>query len=159
PQPERSKYLLSYAHRWPLGTSYPQIVRDVARLVDRQHTQTGERLLRGSTLAVDQTGVGAPCIDLFREARLPVRLVPVLITPGQVVSVARGAVRVAKVHLVSVLLALLQSERLAIGPVPQADVLKKELALFSSKITRAGNEVFESLRERDHDDLTLSTAI
>src|SRR5277367_4707966 len=60
--------------RWPLGTPYPDIVRDVVKL-------TRNPRLVDTTLAVDQTGVGRAVVDMFREkVRCP--LTPINITAG-----------------------------------------------------------------------------
>src|SRR5476651_1156240 len=53
--------------RWPLGTSYPAIVDDVAELVKKPP-------LGNAHLVIDGTGVGRPVTDMFAKARLPVRL-------------------------------------------------------------------------------------
>jgi hypothetical protein len=53
-----------------------------------------------------------------------------------------------------------QGRRLAIArELPEAAVLAKELLAFKVKITAAGNETFESWRERDKDDLVLAVAL
>ena len=43
--------------------------------------------------------------------------------------------------------------------LPEAEILVAELKAFSVKITQAGNETFESWRERDHDDMVLAVAM
>jgi hypothetical protein len=68
--------------------------------------------------------------------------------------------RVAKVQLVSVLQAMLSSHRLKIATgLPETGILVAELKTFSAKITAAGNEKYEALRERDHDDMVLAVAM
>jgi hypothetical protein len=41
----------------------------------------------------------------------------------------------------------------------EAPKLRKELGTFTTKITTAGNENYEALRARDHDDLVLAVAL
>ena len=62
--------------RFPLGTPYPKIVRDVLALMNRpelQGTKDARRYAAGGggstndpTLCIDATGVGRPCLDMFR---------------------------------------------------------------------------------------------
>ena len=67
-----------HLRRWPLHTPYPQVVAEVTALL-RQSP------LRDAALVVDQTGVGAAVVDLFRAAAIA-ELTPVLITSGNAVS-------------------------------------------------------------------------
>jgi hypothetical protein len=43
--------------------------------------------------------------------------------------------------------------------LPEARTLQRELETIKVKMTQAGNEQFESWRDRDHDDLVLAVAI
>lgn len=43
--------------------------------------------------------------------------------------------------------------------LPLADTLAKELETFRVKVTPDRNEVFETWREKDHDDLVLALAM
>jgi hypothetical protein len=96
-------YALRHFHRWPLGSPYTQIVRDVREMVARP-------ALDGCTLVIDGTGVGRAVVDLFKEARLGRRLQPVVITAGrQVVAAAGDVLNVPKLDLCSCLQALLQA--------------------------------------------------
>ena len=76
-------YAVRHLKRWQLGTPYPDIVRDVTALLERPP-------LPGCCLAVDATGVGRAVVDLFRQARLSARLVPITITSGHDASRAGG---------------------------------------------------------------------
>ena len=150
----RPVYSVRHLERWELGTPYTEIVKDVAKRVERPP-------LRDSLLIVDKTGVGTAVVDMFTEARLPVRLRPALITSGHAVTPGEGGgVHVPKIELASTLQALLQARRLLIvQSLPEAAVLGQELATFRVKVTTAGNETFEAWRERDHDDLVLAVAL
>src|SRR5690606_9358153 len=53
------RYDVRHLHRWPLGTSYTRIADDVRGWF------AGDPL-KGSTLVVDATGVGAAVVDSFR---------------------------------------------------------------------------------------------
>ena len=71
---------------------------------------------------------------------------PVLITAGHAVSTDDyGYTRVAKVQLVSTMLALMGTRRLKIAKqLPLAKTVEKELQNFRAKISNAGNETFEA---------------
>ncbi len=149
----QAHYALRHLQRWPLGTSYTSICDQLARLFD-------EPPLLRSTLAVDQTGVGAAVVEMLRRSTIRAVLRPVLITAGHTTTVEGGIRHVPKKELVSVLQVLLQQRRLQVArSLPEAATLVKELETFKVKITTAGNETFEAWRERDHDDLVLAVAI
>ncbi len=146
-------YTLGYLHRWPLGTSYPAIVADVAKVVRTPP-------LKRPTLVVDQTGVGGAVVDLLEDADLEADVRAVIITGGHGATQGKGGTtNVPKSELASVLRALLPSHRLQVADVPGRSILVHELDTFSVKITAAGSETFEALRERDHDDLVLAVAL
>jgi hypothetical protein len=110
-------------------------------------------------LAVDGTGVGRAVVDLFRRQG---PIVPVTITwSGPVQQDGCGFFRVPKRELAGTLQLLFQTGRLSVPKgLPLRDTLVKELLAFRVKVKpETGNESFEALRERDHDDLVLATAL
>lgn len=144
------RYDVRHLHRWPLGTPYPQVVADVKTMF------AGEPL-RDSSLAIDQTGVGRAVVDLFRGAGIPARLCPWTITGGEA---AGGGGTVPKKNLVAAVQIPLQERRLRFAEgLALTPVLARELEQFRVRVTAARNEVFESWRERDHDDLVLALAL
>ncbi len=145
-------YNVVHLERFQLGTSYPAIVDRVAGMFDAPP-------LKGSILAVDQTGVGRAVVDLFRVRRgRGYTLRPITITGGHKASrEENGDFHVPKKDLAGVLQVVLQSSRIKIArSLPHADLLVKELANFRVKITAAANEIFEAWREGDNDDLVLA---
>lgn len=68
-------YAVRHLHRWPVGTPYTAIVKEVGELVRTPP-------LSNPLLAVDQTGVGWAVVDMFRPADCCARLRPILITGG-----------------------------------------------------------------------------
>jgi hypothetical protein len=147
------QYALRHLKRWQLKTSYTAIVAEVVALVKTPP-------LSWPMLAIDQTGVGAAVVDMFRQAAPEAQLRPVLITTGHEVRIGNdGAYHLPKKELVSVLQVLLQSRRLKVANVPERELLVKELQNFRVKVTVAANETFEAWRERDHDDLVLAVAM
>src|SRR5437868_4626163 len=63
-------YTVRGLKRFELGSRYPSIVRDVVELVSTKP-------LAGCVLGIDQTGVGAAVVDMFREAKPKAKLRPV----------------------------------------------------------------------------------
>lgn len=157
-RPQRA-YQLRYLSRLPLGTPYPEIVRQVLALLERAP------LTRAVPLVVDKTGVGAPVVDMFRVGVKPyagVRPRAVTITGGE--SVQREDpfdLRVPKRHLASLLVALYQSRRLQMAPsLPLVRDLIEELKNFKVKVNLAtGHDSYEAWRESIHDDLVLTVAL
>jgi hypothetical protein len=110
---------------------------------------------------VDVTGPGAAVGDLFREARLQCKFVPVLICSGRATrhDDESKSWHVSKHELVSTLIKVVGTSRLVVARLPLAPILEREMATLSVKVTTAGGETVEALRERDHDDVILSTAL
>jgi hypothetical protein len=151
--PEKPALLLRHLDRFKLGTSYAAVVDEVGQLL-----RTPE--LEGATLIADVTGVGLPCFDFMRQARLPATLRGVLITAGASVSCEGPIWHVAKVILASTLQLLFQTNRLHIAAgLREAPMLVKELQNFRVKVTPAANEIYEAWRTGQHDDMVLATAI
>jgi len=132
---------------------YPQIVDKVASMLHSPALESG------ADLVVDQTGVGAPVVDLFQQAGL--YPIGVLIHGGDRVSSEGGAWRVPKRDLVGSLQVLFQSGRLKISKkLPLASMLQAELLNFKVKIDpRTAHDSYSAWREQDHDDLVLSVAL
>jgi hypothetical protein len=149
------RYAVRHLQRWPLRTSYTDIVEDVVRMFAMPP-------LTSSSLIVDATGVGVGVMDFLRKARPAARLIPVTISGGA--HAARresGCWSVPKRELAGVLGILLGTRRLQVSPaLPLAQVLAREMSTFKVKVNiSTGGESFEAWRERDHDDLVLATAL
>jgi hypothetical protein len=150
PVPE---FAIRHLFRFPLGTSYVDIVKDIAELVKRPP-------LVNPLLALDQTGVGRPIVDMFRAAQVRARLRPIVITAGASVTAADdGATRAPKKLLASLVQRALQERRVRCADLPERALLLDELAAFSVKVSPEGVETYEALRARDADDLVLSIAM
>jgi hypothetical protein len=151
-QPELH-YAVRHLQRFALGTPYERIVGAVAGLA------AAPALQGRAVLVVDQTGVGRPVVEMLRNSRMPCRVVPVTITGGQSARYgADGNWHVPKAELVTSLLVAFQCKRLKIRRrLPDTTVLVQELLNYRTKITDAGNEVFEA--RRDHDDLVVALAL
>lgn len=149
-------YALRFLQRFPIRTSYPDIVDGVQMIVETP--QLRDRV----TLLVDKTGVGAPVVDLLKKAHLPVvRLCPVTITGGNVATRDGNEYHVPKRDLATAVKVLLDGKRLKISTgLPQYALLVQELEAFRVKISlKTAHDSYEAWREGDHDDLVLSVAI
>jgi hypothetical protein len=149
-----ARYEVRYLRRWPLKTSYPQIVQDVAELLGRPP------LGAQTDLVLDHGGVGVAVCDQFRLAKLPGRLVPVTIHGGDAVTDQdRGGFGVPKRELVATITVLLQQDRLKIAPgLPDARTLVDELQSFEVKLSASGHDSYDA-RSGKHDDMVLSVAL
>jgi len=154
----RPDYALRHLQRFPLATPYTQVVEDVIKML-----QTPP--LPGCMVAVDQTGVGRPVVEMLARAmrgKVRCHLLPITITAGSKVSHGGdGSLHVSKQILVGHLQVLFQAQRLHIAKaLPDAAVLVKELENFRVKITAgAKQEAYSAWREGDHDDLVLAAAL
>jgi hypothetical protein len=149
---EKPEYALRHLRRFPLGTTYTEIVPAVATLV-----QSGP--LAESPVVVDQTGVGRAVVDMMRqEVGL---VVPVTLTGGHAVTFTEDrSFHVPKKELVTCLQVVMQSRRLRIArTLHESAVLVRELQQFQVKITAAAHETFGVWREGQHDDLVLAVAL
>ena len=175
-------YDLIHLQRLPLGTPYtalPETLRTIEQrlrqrwsdLVFQSHHVSPSMTNTPVELIVDQTGVGRPVVDLLRDAALPCRLVPIMITGGQTVTQTEEQVgwvkeigfHVPKRDLVGVLAVLLQSERIRVAQdLHAAQLLVQELLNFRVKISLSGRDSYgagEEWRDGAHDDLVLAVAL
>lgn len=152
---DRVDYHVPMLKRWQLKTPYTEIVADVQAMLQRPPLRDANPLL-----AVDQTGVGAAVVDMFKQADLPAILRPIHITAGHDAHSVDGIWMVPKKDLVSAMQVVMQQQRLGIeSGLKLADVLMRELQEFSVKVTAAGNEGYESWRTQSHDDIVLALAM
>ena len=145
------KYAIRHLQRWQLGSSYPQIVKEVCSLFDRPP-------LAGSTLVIDAGGVGRPVLDAFRAAKINAVLVPVTLTGGKRSNRGPNGWNVAKTDLVGALKMVLGSGRLKAAPqLPLTKALLREMETFTLTVNDNAHESFEA-ESGSHDDLLMSAA-
>jgi hypothetical protein len=154
-----------HLERYPLRTSYPDIVEHVTELVRNEalhpwETDGYRHAQTHPTLILDSTGVGAPVTDLFDKRR--VKYVAVSITGGVTVSrLSTKKYGVPKRDLVSALEVPFHNGSLVIAQeLDLRPILEKELQGFKRKIKlTTGHDTYEHWREGDHDDLVLACAL
>lgn len=148
----KTEYQLLYLERMELGTPYTQIVAHIKHIIS-------DNELSGSiTTVADATGVGLPVIQMMREA-LIYPLVAIGIHGGNQINEKQGGYSVPKRDLVTALLTVVQSRRLRVaGNIRHRQQLIHEMQSFKMKQTKSGNDSYEALMEKDHDDLVLALA-
>jgi len=148
------RYRIVNLHRYPRGTSYPDIQRGVKNLLAQLPAREKE-----PALFVDKTGVGAPVVDAMRE--MGIVLTAISITAGSTVRhIDSFNTNVSKSILASTLDIALGEDRLEItAAATGSEILKVELQNFRVKKTAAGNDTMEAWRESMHDDLVLAAAL
>ncbi|MFN7919905.1 MAG: hypothetical protein U0Q16_07400 [Bryobacteraceae bacterium] len=146
-------YLVRGVKRVPLGTPYPDVVLEIARVAAMASP-------RNVTLVVDATGVGAPVVDMIRQAISGVRVVPVVFTAGSTARNDGGVHKVPKKDLVHGLMVLFQDGRLRIAQDTGAyAILTNELKNLRVKISAEAHVGYEAWREGQHDDLVFALAL
>jgi sulfur relay (sulfurtransferase) DsrF/TusC family protein len=144
-----------HLQRFQLGTPYPKIVSAIGEILKREPLSNKKH-----RLAIDQTGVGAPVVDLFKQANFEVELKPIHITAGATVNYDKGVEYVPKRNLVSIVQVALQTQTLKIAAsLHESATLVRELQNFQVKITDAANDTYGAWREGTHDDLVLAVAL
>jgi hypothetical protein len=143
-----------HLQRFKLGTSYPHIVASVRELCRREPLLSNK-----PKIAIDQTGVGAAVVDIFKQAEINAELKPVMIHGGDKATNEDGVWRVPKRELVGVTQVALQTGALKISDeLPEGSILRTELQNFQVSISESGFDSYEA-RTGKHDDLVLSLAI
>ncbi|MGI8838660.1 MAG: hypothetical protein ACR2H4_18755 [Pyrinomonadaceae bacterium] len=152
--PNEVTYHCRHLERFKLGTSYPDQVARVRALCLREPLRSNK-----PRLAVDQTGVGAAVVDLFRRGELNADLRPILIHGGNETTNEHGVYHVPKRELVGHCQVALQTGRLKIAAdLPEVSILTQELQNFEVSISESGFDSYEA-RTGKHDDLVLSLAM
>src|SRR5262245_41553058 len=147
-------YAVRHLKRRALGTSYTAVCDHLVSLFSKPP-------LTGTMLAVDETGVGRPVVDLLDTSRIKADVRPITITGGHEVHPGeRLGWKVPKKCLVSTLQVLLQGRRLTVAKsLPSAAMLVEELQKFQVKVTESAQETFGAFGQGYHDDLVLAIMI
>jgi len=147
-------YRIRGLKRLPLGTRYPDIVRQVNDILDVSTEG------HSTTVVVDATGVGAPVVDMLREElRGKATLVPVIFTAGDTARFDDGVHRVPKKDLVHGLLLEFEQGRLRVPDHPLRETLLGEFRTMRVKITGENHAGYEAWRQGQHDDMVFAVAL
>ena len=146
-------FSVRHLQRFPLGTSYPDVVRATRELTRRPEVR------KKCTLVVDGTGVGKPVVDLVHEADFECDVVPVSITPGLAARRDKGWWYVPKRDLIGVMQVLLEQRRVRIAnDLREVQRVIEEFMAIESKAGESGVQ-FGAWRNGAHDDLALAVAL
>jgi hypothetical protein len=144
-----------FLHRYPLGTRYPAIIEDLAKMLARDELKAAD-----VTLAIDQTGVGAAVVNQFKRAELKADIKAVQITNGIQANWENGAWNIPRRELVSVVQVGLQGDRMKIAAeLEYASLLTEELKNFKAKIVADAAADTVVWRETSNEDLVLAVAL
>lgn len=147
---------LRHLERIALGTSYPEVVYRVGKLMRSRQLAGAD----GRHLVVDGTGVGPAVVDFLRMEDLRAQLWPVTITGGKRERRAGGYYRVPKRDLVVGLQVLMQQSGLQIAQgMKEGATLVREMSEMRVKVSGSRNEQFGAWRNGEHDDLVLAVAL
>jgi len=148
------RFAVRHLERLPLGTPYIHVVARIGNIV---RSLAPEEMW----IAADANGVGAPVIEMVRDLHLDPRLFPVKVVPGDGEQRPVGsAYPVPRGRLITQLLLQFENPQFKIASnLELAPVLLDELASLRLKVTAAGNEIYVTSRDRQHDDLLFALAL
>ncbi len=153
PPKRRNEYHVGHLERFPLHTSYSEIVNCVKALL---HTPP---LDKKTPLIIDYTGVGRAVGAMFTATG--VRPLAITITGGvDVIKASQYDYRVPKRDLVGTLRMLFDLDQLKVAAeLAHAPTLINELVNFKRSVSLAGHDSYEAWRESIHDDLVLAVSL
>jgi hypothetical protein len=148
------RLMVRHLERIPLGTSYPRVVARVKKLLALNE-------LRGNCwVAADATGVGAPVMDMLRDARLGCDVASVTITSGEKESQSGQTWNVPKRDLIAGLQVLLERDQLRIAEkLRDAGPLMRELMNVRTRRKENGRERLGADGYGERDDLVVALAL
>jgi hypothetical protein len=148
------RLLVRHLERIPLGTSYPKVVSRVKEILAL------DELCGRCSVAADATGVGAPVMDMLRDARLGSEIASVTITSGERESQSGQTWNVPKRDLMAGLQVLLERDQLRIAEMLRdAGPLMRELMNVRTRRKENGRERMGADGYGEHDDLVIALAL
>lgn len=148
-----------YLKRWPLMIGYEQVISDVNAMFNSNALNARH----DRYVVMDSGGVGRPVMEML-ERKMDIRgidMIGVSITAGfDVTVVSPMEFRVPKKDLIGAVQSALGGRRLRIAKgLKEAPQLQHELRQMTMKMTKAGNQQYEALSEKDHDDMAIALAL
>jgi len=151
PSGDDSPILVRHLERFAIGAAWSEVVDAVVALVKNNE-------LSYSPIIVDYSSVGQPLITLLR-AGVEHEVVPVTISAGLAINVAKGNHHVPKKELITFLQILLQNRRLRVArELFEATALAEELQNYRLKVP-ANKDPLEDWRSGPQDDLVFATVL
>jgi hypothetical protein len=170
---QESCYTVRHMERLPLGTSYPDVAKRIVEVALNVSKHEYEQRLHGDLIAnhlshllyVDQTGVGAPVVDIVREAlRLEPEakdwsLWPVTFRHRDQ-KYDRTAKTVGKAFIVSTLQALFQRHAIELPKGhAEAEAMARELQSYEIRVDANANDQYGAFKVGSHDDLVTALGL
>lgn len=152
PMVDQLIYGLVYLMKFPLRTSYTNVTRTTASLINKNFINEEYIMI------VDYTGVGRPIVDLLREENLSI--IAANITSGSTPNWKnRREVSIPKKDIISSLQVVFQSKRIKIAyNIKLFEDIKKEFINFKAKTSNVGRRSF-SASGSHHDDIVMSIGL
>lgn len=152
---ERNDYhgilMVRYVHRVPLGTPYPKVVRHIGCVV---------RHIGPCALAVDATGVGAPVVEMLREARISNDISAITITSGETETQRAGGWGVPQKDLIAGLQLSMERRELRLAAnLKEKNALLRELVNMKGTTNPKGRLRLGTDGCGQHDDLVIALAL
>jgi hypothetical protein len=148
-------FVIRHLNRLPLGTPYPEVGRRLVEIT----SQVARRSRVRPVTFVDATGVGKPVVDILQERAHDTRIVPVYFTHGDRRTKDSGGVKLGKAFLVSRLQSLLQTGRVHLPRIPEAEVLARELQDYEIRVDENAHDRYGAFRVGTHDDLVTALGL
>ncbi len=153
-------WVVRHLERLPIGTSFPEVARRAGQVSTAIESLAGD----GPRIYVDATGLGQPVVDLLEEVVPGVRVVtPVFFTHGdrriETGIGWRSEVQLGKAQLVCRLQTLLQTARLHLPRVPEAEILARELLEYEIRVESDANERYGAFPVGTQDDLVTALGL
>ena len=145
---------LRHVERLALGTPYAAVVQRVRAIVQSHE-------LRGDcSLTVDATGLGAPVMEMLREARLGCEICAVTITGGARENSTGAGISVPKRDLIAEVQTRLERGELRIArDLRGARMLLRELMDVQARAKSNGGMRVGADGSGEHDDLVIALAL
>jgi hypothetical protein len=135
--------------------SYPDLVTWVVDALSTPAFREGAS--EPPEIVLDSTGVGIAVRDMIRQKNMP--LVSIMTTAGNSMNRDRDGYRVGKARIYGKFFTAFDNGRVHINEQhPHFEQLLKELKAFKSKLSTAGNALFEA-DVGEHDDMITSLAL
>ncbi len=155
---ERGPAVVRYLERVPLGTPYPEVVTHIRRIA------TSPQLVNQCAVVADATGVGAPVLDMLRDARMGCELSAVTLTSGEHESSRQHNgltwYNVPKKDLYGELLVLLERHELRIpSKLKETGSLIRELSDIRLTRSESGTARLGADQNGQHDDLAMALSL
>jgi len=144
------KYVLTFLHTIPLGTSYPQVIQRFQDALRRLLINASKAY---PDVVVDATGVGAPLIDDFKKLRSQCFTIPVIITGGEALHERKDGTHCIPRHELLMAVHMLVEKGLfqIASDLPNSEALFREML----NLKHDGSQHSETL----HDDRIMAVAL